>query len=178
MPESSVAKRYAQALFELAEEGHAVLEVRQDLHDLAQLAKNDPSFQRFIANPLIPAHKRNDVISSLTGSIHALTERCLHFIAGKKRFSKLPDICQAFETIYNESKNILNVQVSMAHEPSAQQIEGIKEKLAKRFNKEIITEVDVNPDLVGGFKLQVQNEIYDYTVVNKLETFRKQALNA
>ena len=52
------------------------------------------------------------------------------------------------------------------------------EKLHAKFGKTIEAAFAVNEDLVGGFRLKIENEILDYSVATQLETFKKQVLNA
>ena len=107
-----------------------------------------------------------------------MTKKFLTFLVEKGRLNQLLGICERFEVICSERNGLLKVGVTMAHEPTDAQKSALIEKLNARFGKTIEAAFAVNKDLVGGFRLKVENEILDYSVATQLETFKKQVLNA
>jgi len=179
MENTKVAKRYVSALFSTAKDSNALDAVREDLIGLNELLASSEDFAQFVSNPLIKGTNAGDVIDGLfKGKVNDLTLKFLHFIQGKDRLAELPAICYVFEEAYADEKGILPVELSIAHEPSEQQVEAIKQKLASRYNKDINIEVTVTPELIGGFRLNINNEIEDYSVVAQLKQFKNNVLNS
>ena len=173
-----IAKRYAGALFGLADDNSVIDAVQADLKGLAQLLSTSEGFSSFVANPLLTAEQHEAVFGSICGNADGLTKKFLTFLVEKGRLDQLAGICERFEALCFERNGLLKVGVTMAHEPTAAQKSALIEKLHAKFGKTIEAAFAVNEDLVGGFRLKIENEILDYSVATQLETFKKQVLNA
>jgi len=179
MENIQVAKRYVSALFSTASEDNALDTVREDLVGVNALLTDSKEFAGFVGNPLVPEAQSKAVIEELfKGKVHDLTFKFLNFVQQKDRLAELPAICYVFEEFYAKEKGILPVELSIAHAPNDKQVEAIKQKLADRYKKEINLEVKVDESLIGGFRLNINNQIEDYSVVAQLKEFKNKVLNS
>ena len=179
MENTQVAKRYVSALFSTASEENALDAVREDLVGVNTLLNGSEEFAQFVSNPMIPEAQSKAVIETLfKGKVHDLSFKFLSFIQQKDRLAELPAICYVFEEFYAEEKGILPVELSIAHEPTESQLEAITQKLADRYSKKINLEVKVDASLIGGFRLNINNQIEDYSVVAQLKEFKNKVLNS
>ena len=149
-----IAKRYALALFDLAEQKKHVDHVYEDmaaaLESIHVLAKQ---------------------------KVDPLTAQFLEFLVQKGRLGLLTVIAQEFENLYFEYKEILKVKIISAQELNNDQIKSIASRLKARFNKTIQHDLEIDPRLIGGFKVQVGDTIYDYSIQTQLEKFKNQILS-
>jgi F-type H+-transporting ATPase subunit delta len=176
---SSVAKRYAQALYDYAVEGNAKDAVRADCVDIRQLIKSSKEFSAFIEDPTTPPEIAERSVEALfKGRADAVTFRFLRFLISKGRLSELRGICDAYEQHICADLGLLKVKITAAHELTDAQLSSIKQKLNVRYNKEIDADVKVDASLIGGFKIQVGDYIQDFSIVTKLDQFEQKVINA
>lgn len=175
---STVAKRYAKALFDLSTEQGRLDFVRGDLDHLSALAAESEDFTAFLENPRISVTDKDQIFRRLFKDPESPTLKFVRFLNGKHRSDILPDVCAAFAEMHDEQKGILKVHVTSAHELSQAQTGALTGKLADRTGKTIFLTTDVDSDLIGGFKMKIGDEITDLTIVNKLKKFRLNVINS
>ena len=179
MASTKAAKSYAKAIFALAGETDKLDRVCGDLRALAQLREQSSELKDFFSNPLITAERRSEIIKKLfSEKLDPLTVQFLLFLESKRRLAHLADICEEVEASYYEFKGILRVQMTAAKAPESDQVEQILQRLRDRFSKEIELAVEIEPELLGGFQLQVGDTVYDSSIRTKLLTFQQKLINA
>ncbi|MFT5121863.1 MAG: F-type H+-transporting ATPase subunit delta [Candidatus Omnitrophota bacterium] len=179
METSAAAERYARALFDQAQEEHALASIREDMLALTGLIRDNADFAAFVADPTIPEGKRADSLDALfAGKAHPMTLRFLKLLNMKGRFGELAVVGQVFENMVCDQLGILKVKITAAHDLSLEQLDKLKAKLGARHGKEIQAEVETDPSLVGGFKIQVGDHISDHSIATKLDKFKQRVINA
>jgi F-type H+-transporting ATPase subunit delta len=179
MKSGAAAKRYAKALFDLAREQDHLEAIRADIGDLTRLLEESPDFARFVADPLIPADKRGEVlVALLKDRADPLTARFLAFLDSRDRLDQLPGICSVFTALYNDIKGILLVEITSAVPLSAEQVDQVEKRLHVKFGKQIESTQSTDPALLGGFKVRVGDTIHDYSIATQLQTLKQKLINA
>ena len=176
---SKAAKRYARAFFQLASEQQELDAARNDLLSLRRLCSDSDDFHSFIKNPVLPEEQRTSILHALLdGKAHPTTLRFLRFLASKNRLAELEPICDTFEQFYCEQNNLLKVVITSASVLTPEQTDSIRQRLETRFGKTVETEAELDPTLLGGFKVKVGDTIHDYSIQAQLQRFREQLINA
>jgi F-type H+-transporting ATPase subunit delta len=174
-----VASRYARTLYDFAVEEGARDAVRSDCEAIRRLIATSPEFAAFVANPTIPPEAASSAINELFGNkAHEATLRFLGFLCTRGRLNLLEAVCDLFEERVCEEQGLLKVRITSAHELSDAQLATMKQKLADRYAKTIEAEANVDPALLGGFKVQVGDRIKDLSMSNKLDQFEQRVINA
>ncbi len=169
-----IAKRYAQALFTLAQEQKNMDAVYADLQIISKMIATSTEFKKFLANPTIELLKRRIIIEEIfKNKLHALTYRYLLFLQAKNRLNLLTLICNQFENFYQEVKGVVKVKITTSVALDHAQIISITQKLKSKFKNDIATQLNVDPRMMGGFKAQMNDFIYDYTIQKQIENFRR-----
>ena len=176
---NKAAKRYAKALFDFSIEQDKLEGIRSDLADLQRLHRGSTEFARFVADPLISPEKRRGVLEELlSGRADPQTLHFLYFLDDRGRLDLLHEMCSIFDQFYHAHRGILKVKIIAASALSSEQISQIKQRLYARFEQEIEAEVELDPKLLGGFKVRIGDTIYDYSIATQLDLLRKQLINA
>jgi F-type H+-transporting ATPase subunit delta len=174
-----VARRYAQALYDLSVEEEVTDDVRSDLVTIRQMIGTLPEFAEVLNNPTIPPVEAERMMESLFGDqAHPATMRFIRFLAARGRLKQLRAVCDAYEQRICEDLGILKVRITAAHKLTDGQLSAMKEKLGSRHGKTIETEVTVDTSLISGFKVQAGDRISDFSLVNKLNQFEQGVINA
>lgn len=176
MSVSRIATRYAKSLLDLASEQGQLEAVHADMVSFAAaLASRD--LVLMLESPMIHADKKEKVLEALFGSrFSALTMSFFRICVRKGRESLLPDMTQAFAAQYRSRKNILAIRVTSATPLP----DGARERIAAQVKAagiasgEIEWDLRVDPALIGGFVLEMDDRRYDASIAHKLDQLRKE----
>lgn len=91
-------------------------------------------------------------------------------LAENKRVHILPQISQLFEYLKAQHEGILEAKIASAFEMDAKQLKKLTDDLERKFNRKIEPKVSVDPELIGGVKVEVGDEVFDASVRGKLES--------
>jgi F-type H+-transporting ATPase subunit delta len=174
-----VAIRYADAYLSSAEEQKALDAVGEDIFALRSLLDQSEEFSAFLRNPLVSPETQNACLEKLfKGKLNPLTLRFLGLLVQKERLGDLDSILTAARDGWRERKGILPCSVLSAEEFTDDQKRALEKKLAARTGKTIELTYDTDPGLIGGFQLTLQGMVEDYSLAAKLNTFKRNVLNA
>ena len=175
----SIAKRYAQALFEASQEADQGEYVQKDLKKILQRIDDTREFEEFLENPAIPAHVRQSIIDQIfKKSACELCYRFIRFLEHKKRLNLLKGICRAFESLYLENKGVRQITVASAVTLTEHQIKELSSHLKLRLKKDVELFARVDPAMLAGIRIYDGDTIYDYSAKTMLEQFRKNFIKA
>lgn len=176
---SAVAKRYAVALIATAREEKHLDAVERDLGALSRLLEASPELRALVEHPLIEPKDRRKALHALFGEqAHALTLNLLDLLAERWRMAALPSIVDQSLAMLKEQKGIQGVRVVSAASLTERQREAMRKKLAARTGKTIELDCSEDPGLIGGFRLKLGDLVEDYSLANKLATFKHNVINA
>ncbi len=169
-----LAKRYAQAVFDLALETKTVDRVAQDMKLVGSVLDENRELRKMMTNPVLDASKKIKVIKALFGPhVHELSLRFLNLITRKGREQFIQGICSAFDTIFMEYKNIMRANLTTAVPADAAIRKSIIASLHTMTDKDVELKEIVNEEIIGGFVLQMEDYQYDASVENQLRKLRK-----
>jgi len=174
-----VAKRYAQAFFEMSlKSGHEDA-AQRDFKKLLQWIEGSLDLRQFLDDPIMAMAERGDILEQIfKGRLHTETRHFIKYLNAKNRIGLLDRICRAYEDIYQKYKGIVEVTITSAMPLNKHQVHEITNHLKERLNKSIQLQLDVDPALIGGIKLQKYDMILDYSFKTQLEKFRAQVAGA
>ncbi len=169
-----VARRYAEALVEMAEEQKNVDAVVKDLEVLRGLMKESRELLLFMKSPIINRHKKQDVLRALFGGkLHDATTRFLDVLADKGREEFLPEVIDQFFLLRDERQGIVHVDVRVAADLSREQTALLQKKLETYTNKRVRITFGLDKQLRGGFIARVGDTVFDGSVKRQLELLRQ-----
>lgn len=172
---SSIARRYAKALFSLADEQGQVERWSSGFDALARTLAAYPELGRTLSSPLFEKEQKRNVIAEVSKAL-GLAETARNFLlllADRDRLSYLPAILQNFRDLSDTRLGRIRARVTSAVPLSADEARRIAEKLAQIEKAEIIVESSVDPALLGGVVAQVGSLVYDGSVRSQLEELRR-----
>ena len=179
MAKIRIARRYAKALFDLADDSNQLDRVWDDLKSLSSITKESAELAHFLQDPLLSTERKTVIFSTmLKDKLDALTLKFVLFLVEKKRIGLLQHCCTAFDDLYYLNRGILKVAIISAMEMGTDQINSIKQKLKEKFQKEIESHVSINPSLLGGFKVIVGDQVLDFTLETQLQRIKKNIISA
>ncbi|MEJ5361426.1 MAG: ATP synthase F1 subunit delta [Spirochaetota bacterium] len=179
MATSEVAKVYAGALLEIAHEKNAISKVEEELSFLAELLKNDNDLMRYFSAPGIPKESKKQFVEKVFGSeLSELMVNFLKVLIDNGRQQDLPDISVAFSELLDIVNNRQKIKLVSSVKLDSDIINRIKKGLEDRFNKNIIVDEEIDPTILGGIIVQVDDLIIDASLKNDLLKLREKLLQS
>ena len=171
MPNPRLATRYAKSLLDLAKERGEVEQVYNDMLLLQQICKGNRDFVVLLKSPVITPDKKIKILEAITaGKVSEMTNSFNRLLINKAREASLPEIATAFIKQYKDFKNIHTIKLISASPLS----EELKKAIVNRVRsttqmKNIEVETTINDKLIGGFVLQVGDQLVDASISHELK---------
>lgn len=175
--DSSVARPYAQAVFELAQAEGRLPAWSGFLQLTAQMVL-DPAARQLLSMPGTGAGRlaeamidiaRDQLGGPLLAGEQAQGANFLRLLVENRRLEALPDIAARFEALKAVAENTLEVTLTSASPVDDGQRRRIEETLNKRFDRQVRLTVQIDPQLIGGARLQVGDRVIDGSVRSGLD---------
>jgi F-type H+-transporting ATPase subunit delta len=170
---ATIARPYAEALFKAAGAGAEPL--RSSLSSLATLAA-DEGLRRFADNPKVASVQIFDLIAGIALqkglSLDSKVANLLRTVLDNGRLAALPEIASQFNTLVNGQSGVSDATIQSAYPMSLVQVAETVEALEKRFGRKLNPTVAVVPELIGGVRVIVGDEVLDTSVKARLEQMR------
>lgn len=167
MPQSNVARRYAQGLFQLAESEHAVDRWRGELKQLETILQDDVLRAAF-ANPSVTTQRRLDLARTLAKGLQPQSQNLLRLLVEHRRTGDIPEIRREFERMANEAEGIVDATLTTAVDLTDDDRKHYEEVLARRLNRKVRLAHRRDPSLVGGATVQFGDRLVDGSVRTQL----------
>lgn len=168
------ASRYASALLSLAREANAVPSVSSDLAGIRSALEQSQDLARFLGNTLLPRNARWKTLQSLfQEKAHPLTWNLLMVLEAKRRLSLLPSICSLFQTLEETSRGIVRGTLTAALPAPAESVAAMADQAGRRLGRTVLLGSRSDPALLGGCRLQVGDNVYDFSLAARLRLARQ-----
>jgi len=175
MNHSKVSNRYAKALLISAKEKNILDDIENDFLLIEKLIEQVPDFHYLITDPFIINQKKYDSLYSIIGKkVNKLTLDFIKMIFENKRDEYFVDIVRMFLDKYRKDKGIKKVVLTLTREIGKETKENIINAVKKAYNADVELTEKINPELIGGFILRVEDLQLDSTVKNKLNKLKKE----
>ena len=170
---------YARSLLELANERNQADAVGQEMAAIREVMQQNPSFAAFLADPGIGATERTATLEKVfTGRASELVRNFLGVLNVKGRLGLLPSLAEAFANLLDEQKGKIEVDVTVAHKLSPDQLEQVRQRVGQALGKDAVVHQYVDEDIIGGLVLRVEDRLIDASVKYQLEAMRERLLAA
>lgn len=174
MAESRVASRYVKSLLGLAVEQGVLEQVNADMQLFDKICHSNFDFVMMLRSPIIKHSKKNEILEKIfKNKVHKLSFAIIDILTEKNREPLLPAIAKEFHTAYNAYKGITKASVTTTIAVDAQlrgELESIVKKLSGSEKIELQEKID--PELIGGFILNVGDKQIDASIKSKLKTLK------
>jgi F-type H+-transporting ATPase subunit delta len=171
---SNVGERYAQALFDLANEQGAAAAVEADLKSLKAAIADSRDLKILLASPAFGSDDKGRGLAAIAekAKFNPTTRKFLGLLAANGRAGALAAVIAAFEALSAKARGAVSAEVTTAVPLSAAQTKGVAAALRQALGKdpEITTRVD--PAILGGIRVKVGSKLFDASLRSKLESLK------
>ncbi|MCL6633001.1 MAG: ATP synthase F1 subunit delta [Alicyclobacillus herbarius] len=188
-----VTNRYTRGLFEVAKRNNALERVDQGLTLVSALLKANDGLKTMVEHPLISAEDKLKVISNILNDmanssllgrlknlfkdpVHPLVLQFLGVLFSRNRSEYITAVAEEFHELVEAEKGRVRVDVETALPLSEQEQKELSQKLGAALGREVNAHMEVNPDLIAGYRFRLGNRVIDATVKGALAQFDERLL--
>lgn len=166
--------RYAKALYKFASEQNVAPTVYNEMQSLAIAFNSSQDFQKILSNPFAdPSDKKKLLLAAAGSDPSEAYKGFVRLILDKKRTEFAHSMALAYEDIFRKAAGISSVAITTATELPDQEIEKLKKLISKAFPGRTLEFTQaINPDIIGGFIIDVDHVRMDASVSNEIEKLR------
>lgn len=168
---SGLAGRYAQALFDLADDGKQLDAVADELKQLGALIDESADLRHLITSPVIARDEQAKAMAAILDQASAgdLTRRFVLVVANNRRLFALPQIIKAYLAELSRRRGEVVAEVTSATALTPSQEASLNETLRKAVGAKVQVDLKVDPSLLGGLMVKVGSRMIDSSLRTKLQ---------
>jgi F-type H+-transporting ATPase subunit delta len=170
---TAVARRYAQALFELLDQSD-IEAMRGTLNGLGQVLKDSASLRHVVASPAFGVADKIAVLSELGARLGCppAGKAFIGQLVKKNRVAFLPEIADAFAKLVDQSKGTQPVSVSSATPLPQTEQDRIKTRLREVLKREVDVTFQMDQNHLAGLQIHIGSTVVDSTVRGRLQAMQ------
>lgn len=179
MRDETVARNYAEALFELARREGQLEEYGTAMESVARVFAEHADAKLFLETPRIDAKDKKRVLKEVFGE--AVPRHVLNFLrvtVDKRRQRLLSEIATAYHDLLDQHLGRSHVEVTVARPYGENDVEELAGKLSRMLGTQAVPHVRVKPEILGGIVLRAEDTVYDGSLRRRLSGMRRSLLSA
>ncbi len=180
MNDGLIPQRYAKALYKLALEKNNTAQVYEEMKQVVASFESHPELQKVMTNPFVGREKKEALLLSAAGDkLEDDYRKFVRLILGHNREEFAYQMALQFRRLYRNENHIARVSIATAAVLPEVEMEKIRDVVRKAFpdySLEFSSRVD--PDLIGGFVVDVNSTRMDASISNELEQLRLKLLSS
>ena len=170
-------KVIATGLFNVADQNNDLDKVRDALKTLNQIVIDSGQFRALVQSKKIKGKSKVEILNLVLGKLsHPLANEVVSYLKGSSAANELKEISIFFDSMYRKKSNIIEVKGIVASKMSDQQKDSFKASLDEILGVKTKLSIEVDPGLIGGIKLRIDNTFLDASIHNQLQTLRTELL--
>jgi len=174
----AVARVYAQSLFQIADAlggQRAIEETADELESIAELMRSDRGLREFMSSAIIPAPRRAASLRAIFGGrVSDTMLNTLLVLNDKGRLGRFESIVAAFDAIVQERFGRVEVDVWTAAPIDRGEKDRLTARLREIIAREPVVHAYTDPEMIGGIRLLVGDQLMDGSVATRLRRMREQ----
>lgn len=178
MDKGLLPRRYAKALYKFADQSKSTGKIYALMQNVANAFESNRDLQTAIANPYVTEKEKSALIETAAGEKNAIIADFVKLLSENNRLDIVRAIALAYTELYRRENHIHLVEITSAaqlNDKDRRRLEAMVEKHIGDSTSQFTFNVD--PDLIGGFVVKIDNESLDASVRNELRQLRETLIN-
>lgn len=180
MNDGLIPRRYAKAFLKYAQEKRQAESVYNLMQTLSGSFRDNAGLCGVMNNPFIPSGAKAELLVTASGAVSSDTcfADFVRILAENKRMGMARDISLAYQTLYREANNIYRVEITSAAPMEKPEMDRLAALIESHLRGAAVEyQVSVDPDLIGGFVVNIGSERLDASLRNELKQLRLKLLS-
>ncbi|PLR96629.1 F0F1 ATP synthase subunit delta [Bacillus sp. T33-2] len=177
MSNSTLAKRYALALFQIASEQKLLNSVEDELRVVKEVFNSNPDLVAVLKSPKLPVDRKKEMLKAAFASASVYVQNTLMVLIDRHREDQITEVADRFIELANEERGIAEAVVYSVQPLTDPQREALSIAFSEKVGKQSLRiENVVDSNLLGGVKLRIGNRIFDGSLRGKLDRLERKLL--
>jgi F-type H+-transporting ATPase subunit delta len=168
---SGAARRYVQAIVEIARERQSFDAWERDLARLGQMAA-DPQVETFLENPSAGEAAKKRAVDLVLTDAQPEARNLAHLLVERQRTGLIPDIVEGFQEAHLAERGIVVADVTTAEALDDTMQAAVRERLGQVVGKTVELRLHTDPNIIGGLVAQIGDQVIDGSVQTRLRRLR------
>jgi F-type H+-transporting ATPase subunit delta len=175
MKSKKVSQTYAKALFLAAKEKNALELVKEELEFFVDYLKKSKDLYQSLTAKCFSVQSKVQIVKEIgiAFGLSSLVLKFLELLASKDRMGFLFDIVTVFESLIDESKNVLRGELVIADEISDSEKQELERVFSKKFNKQVLLNKKINKSILGGLVVNINGVTFDGSLKTTLKRIQE-----
>lgn len=173
---NEIASRYGQALFSLALDKNKVIPLQQEVKELIKLIESNSDFVMLLNSSFLSIEERQSILDKTLVRVDEDVIALLKIMIKNGRISYLIEVLQAFNSYCNAYRGVDEGLIYSISKLDEKTLKAIEREISKKENKEIELINRIDPSIIGGVKVVINDHIYDGSIKNRIEMMKKDLL--
>lgn len=178
MSSGALGRRYAKALFDLAEEAKQTDKIGRDLADLKVSWEGSEELQNVVENPAVGAEARKQLLTTLATrlGLHAIVKNTVFLLSDRRRLRHIPEIVDAYEELAEQKAGRVRAEVITATPMPERYYMQLQKTLEATTGKKVVIVKKQDPSIIGGVVTKIGDRVLDGSIKNRLDELREELL--
>ena len=178
MDNGLIPRRYAKALYKFALEKGETKSIYELSKRVVDAFKENPDLQKVLANPFVSNDDKEKLLISAAGGDNAIFNKFIELIIAQKRVEFACAMMLAYRDIYRHENNISQVKITTAVKLDQARMNKLRDLVKNAFkDSQLEFSEAIDPNLIGGFVIDVDSLRMDASLSNELEQLRQTLLS-
>jgi F-type H+-transporting ATPase subunit delta len=169
MPNETLARRYATAVFQLAQEAGKVGPVQHDLHTFVAALDADEDVRKFFRSPVVDRKEKETIVGQAFSRLDPIALHTILLLVRKRREAMVEEIVGQFDVLERQARGAQPLQVTSARQLSRGELDAIVARLAAAYRTQFDVTQSVDPNLIGGVRITMGDKRADGTIAGRLD---------
>jgi F-type H+-transporting ATPase subunit delta len=177
--QTTVAERYARAIFALGVETGTLAALAQQVRLFADAYGSSLDLRSVLENPLVPAEQRQNVLREVATRV-GLGPGALNtvrYLAERRRLALLPDIAKRLDSLSDEQQGVVRAAVTSAGPLPESFYQRLAEQLATLVGRKVVLDRHEDPTLIAGVVTRIGDNTIDGSIRGRLEQLERRLLS-
>ncbi len=179
MRESTIARNYAEALFQVGEKSGNTELFADLMEGLAAAVTSEDRVRHVLESPRVPKQTKQDILArTFAGHAPESFVRFIEAVVKRGRQGILDTICTQYLLLVDDKFNRVHAGVTLAREPDTALQDLVKRRLGEILDKDVIPHYRSDPEILGGLVVRVGDRIMDGSVRRRMKSLRRSLLGS
>lgn len=175
----TIARRYTEALISLGKDDGFLERYEKELNQFNKLLKENKELKEFLLNPVYHNQRKKHILGIILEKIGFSDNirNFLYILVDKGRTIFFDEICQTYNTRFDEISGIVKAKVTTTEHITKKQKNKVQNILSKALGKKVFIEEKIDHSIIGGIVTEVEDRIYDGSIKSQIKAI-KEKLNS
>jgi F-type H+-transporting ATPase subunit delta len=169
MPNETLARRYATAVFQLAQEAANTTGVQHDLHTFVASLAADEDVRKFFRSPVVDRKEKAEIVERAFSKLDPIALHTVLLLIRKRRETLVEELVRQYDEIERAARGAQPLEIASARELPKAELDAIVARLAQAFHTTFDVTQSVDPELIGGVRVTIGDKLADGTVAGRLD---------